>query len=111
MLRTRMSYRAWRAVHWAAYLSWAAAIVHGLGTGTDTQLGWVLWTYLGSVAFIIWLTGLRLAHGWPEHAAVRVAAGLVLAVVLVAWLIWLQRGPLVAGWAHRAGSTTTSGPR
>jgi len=111
LLRTRMSYRAWRAVHWAAYLCWAAAIVHGLGTGTDTQLGWVRWIYLGSVAFVIWLAGLRLAHGWPEHAAVRVAAGLVLAVALVAWLIWLQKGPMVAGWAHRAGSTTTSGPR
>ena len=34
LVRTRISYRAWRALHWTAYLCWPAAVVHGLGTGT-----------------------------------------------------------------------------
>jgi sulfoxide reductase heme-binding subunit YedZ len=36
MLRRRLGYGAWRAVHWTAYACWPLALVHGLGTGTDT---------------------------------------------------------------------------
>ena len=41
LLRSRMGYRTWRAVHWTAYACWPVALLHGLGTGTDTpvQLG------------------------------------------------------------------------
>ncbi len=42
LLRSRLSYRAWRAVHVLAYLSWPIALGHGLGTGTDTRLPWML---------------------------------------------------------------------
>ena len=34
--------RAWRAVHWLAYASWPVAVLHGLGTGSDTKAGWML---------------------------------------------------------------------
>ena len=33
LLRERIGYRVWRAVHWAAYAAWPIALVHGLGTG------------------------------------------------------------------------------
>jgi sulfoxide reductase heme-binding subunit YedZ len=75
LVRTRMSYRAWRTVHWAAYLSWPAALLHGLGTGTDTPVRWVLLLTLACVAVIAGLAGWRLAYGWPDHAVARVAAG------------------------------------
>ena len=42
LLRDRIGLRTWRAVHWTAYASWPLAIVHGIGTGSDTKLGWVL---------------------------------------------------------------------
>src|SRR5262249_37569393 len=42
LLRTRMGYRSWRAVHWLAYASWPIALVHGLGTGSDTHVRWML---------------------------------------------------------------------
>ena len=35
LLRQRIGVRAWRAVHWLAYLSWPVALGHTLGTGTD----------------------------------------------------------------------------
>ena len=38
LVRDRLSYRSWRAVHWLAYASWPVALWHGLGTGTDTRL-------------------------------------------------------------------------
>jgi len=111
VLRTRMSHRAWRAVHWAAYLCWPAAVVHGLGTGTDTPVRWVLLLTLACVAVIAGLLGWRLAYGWPDHAAARVAAGLTLVLALLAGLAWLTAGPLAPNWAHRAGTTSSSGPR
>lgn len=35
-LRRRIGYASWRFVHWLAYLCWPVALVHGLGSGTDT---------------------------------------------------------------------------
>jgi sulfoxide reductase heme-binding subunit YedZ len=42
MVRDRLSYRTWRAVHWLAYACWPIALWHGLGTGTDSRLTWLL---------------------------------------------------------------------
>jgi len=42
LVRTRLSYRAWRGVHWLAYACWPVALWHGLGTGTDSRLSWLL---------------------------------------------------------------------
>ena len=42
LLRERLGYRAWRAVHWAAYACWPVALLHGLGTGSDTRVRWAL---------------------------------------------------------------------
>ena len=42
LLRQRIGVRAWRAVHWLAYLSWPVAILHTVGTGTDRSTWWLL---------------------------------------------------------------------
>jgi methionine sulfoxide reductase heme-binding subunit len=48
MLRLRIGFRSWRAVHGVAYASWPLALAHGLGLGTtDRRLGWVVAVYLG----------------------------------------------------------------
>ena len=36
LLRMRIGHRAWRRLHWAAYVCWPVALLHGLGIGTDT---------------------------------------------------------------------------
>jgi predicted ferric reductase len=41
LLRVRVGYRVWRAVHWAAYACWPIAVVHGLGTGSDSGQRWM----------------------------------------------------------------------
>jgi hypothetical protein len=38
--------RLWRPVHALGYLAWAAALYHGLRSGTDSAVAWVRWTYL-----------------------------------------------------------------
>src|SRR5207244_6619157 len=42
LLRARIGFRAWRAVHWLAYASWPVALVHALGTGSDSRFGWLV---------------------------------------------------------------------
>ena len=42
LFRHRLGARAWRAVHWLAYLCWPVALAHGLGTGSDNGTWW-LW--------------------------------------------------------------------
>ena len=33
---------AWRTAHWLAYACWPIAVVHGLGTGTDSGSAWLI---------------------------------------------------------------------
>jgi predicted ferric reductase len=59
LLRTRIPPRAWRAVHWLAYLCWPVALVHGFGMAeNDAAYGWIValdvlcvLAVLGAVAF------------------------------------------------------------
>jgi sulfoxide reductase heme-binding subunit YedZ len=42
LARRRLGYRAWRAVHWLAYLAWPSAFVHSLTAGSaDLRIWWV----------------------------------------------------------------------
>ena len=41
LLRHRIGVRAWRLVHWLAYLCWPVALLHGWQTGTDGASWWL----------------------------------------------------------------------
>lgn len=68
LLRPRINLRLWRAVHWTAYGSWPVALVHALGTGTDTRHGWLVAFPLGCMAAagvaVVW----RLSHATVGQA-------------------------------------------
>lgn len=64
VVRARLGFRVWRAVHWLAYLAWPAAFGHALTAGGDLRTGWV--------AAVIW--------GSAAATAVAVAARLTAAV-------------------------------
>jgi sulfoxide reductase heme-binding subunit YedZ len=40
LLRRRIGARAWRAIHWTAYLSWPVAFAHAVGMGSDAGATW-----------------------------------------------------------------------
>jgi hypothetical protein len=103
-MRHRLGWRSWRFVHLFAYASWPVAVIHGLGTGSDTKLIWALLLtalcVLAVVAAVVW----RLAHAGPRFNAFRLIgiAGSVAATgALVAWM---AVGPLQHGWAKAAGT-------
>ena len=50
LLRTRLSVRLWRVIHWTAYLAWPLAVVHGLGTGADA---FSLWSLMITIACVL----------------------------------------------------------
>jgi sulfoxide reductase heme-binding subunit YedZ len=75
LLRQRLGARAWRIVHWLAYLSWPVALMHGLGTGTDNGTWW-LWTVaIACAATVLAAAGWRVTPSFqrfPQRAERRV---------------------------------------
>jgi sulfoxide reductase heme-binding subunit YedZ len=65
LLRNRMRYRAWRAVHWTAYACWPVALIHGLGIGTDTPVRWVLALTVACAGAVLVLAAWRLLAAGP----------------------------------------------
>jgi hypothetical protein len=107
LIRRRLGYGTWRAIHWLAYVSWPVAVLHGLGTGSDTKQVWALaLTFLCVVAVALAVIA-RVARTETMSETNRSLAfvasiGTVLAIGLFTLL-----GPLAAGWAKRAGTPTT----
>jgi len=104
LVRHRLGWRSWRVVHLFAYASWPIAVVHGLGTGTDTKSIWALVLVavcvFAVVAAVIW----RLARAGPRFTTLRtlgIAGGVTATGLLV---VWMAAGPLQHGWARAAGT-------
>ncbi len=53
LLRQRVGYASWRAVHWLAYASWPIALLHGLGTGSDVKSTWFLTISVACLAVVV----------------------------------------------------------
>jgi sulfoxide reductase heme-binding subunit YedZ len=104
LLRHRLGWRSWRVVHLFSYASWPVAVVHGLGTGSDSKSVWALLLVavcvLAVVAALIW----RLALAGPRFTALRLLGitGSVAATGLL--VVWMAAGPLQHGWAKAAGT-------
>ncbi len=62
VLRRRLGYSAWRAIHWLAYLSWPVALVHGLQAGPDAHVWWAAALEWGSAALVATAAVARLLH-------------------------------------------------
>ena len=61
-MRRRLGYRAWRAIHWLAYASWPVAVLHGLGTGSDTSMWWMLALTAACVVAVLVAVLVRIAQ-------------------------------------------------
>jgi sulfoxide reductase heme-binding subunit YedZ len=104
VMRHRLGWRSWRFVHLFAYACWPAAVIHGLGTGTDSKSFWALLLVAASVLVVVGALVWRLAQAGPRHPRLRELGilGSVGATVLLA--VWIATGPLQHGWAKAAGT-------
>ena len=73
--RRRMPWRWWRMTHYANFVVWTAATLHGLGSGTDRGAWWMQGMYVVSVAAVLMLLARRV--GQPKLVPVAAAVGFV----------------------------------
>ena len=104
LVRRRLGYGAWRAVHWLAYACWPIAVLHGLGTGSDSRQVWALAVTFLCVGIVAWAIIARLRRAdklTPPQRALGVAAA---ALTPVGLLLFTFVGPLKSNWAITAGT-------
>jgi methionine sulfoxide reductase heme-binding subunit len=102
LLRSRLPYRVWSVVHWLGYACWPIALWHGLGTGTDSRLSWLL-VLDGACALVVaGAAGVRL--NLAASSLTRTAGLASTAAFVVATIVFVAVGPLRPGWAERAGT-------
>jgi predicted ferric reductase len=104
LLRQRMGYTAWRAIHWLTYASWPIALLHGLGAGSDVKSTWLLALSAVCLAIVVAAVLARVLAGWPERIGLRAAALGGAGVFSLFLLLWLPSGPLGSEWARRSGT-------
>jgi len=96
LIRRRLPYRAWRAVHWLAYACWPVALWHGLGSGTDSRLSWLLLLDAGCVLVVAAAVCWRLQLA--PSADVRTAGIVGTGAFVLATITFVAIGPLHAAW-------------
>jgi sulfoxide reductase heme-binding subunit YedZ len=104
LARVRIGLRWWRNVHWLAYAAWPFALLHGLGTGTDTSTRWALLITAACVAAVVVAVVVRvrmLKDRWPGRSAGAAGAAMCAPLAIGAWLLI---GPLGPDWAARSGT-------
>jgi len=104
LVRRRLGYGTWRGVHRLAYASWPIAVLHGLGTGSDTKIGWVLAITAACIAAVTVATLVRIVRSGDGHAEWQGAAIAVTLALPVGIALFAIEGPLQTGWARSAGT-------
>jgi methionine sulfoxide reductase heme-binding subunit len=104
LLRQRLGYATWRVVHWISYLSWPLAVVHGLGTGSDSRDRYALGLTVACAGIVVVAIAWRIVSGWPARAVLRVGAVMATTAVVLVVVMWARQGPLAPGWSKRANS-------
>jgi sulfoxide reductase heme-binding subunit YedZ len=104
LLRERIGHRAWRAVHWAAYGCWPFALLHSLGTGSDTRYGWAAAVNVACLVAVLIAVLVRL--GWTRTVSIskRVTAAMGSAALAFGVVAWMITEPMRSGWARKAGT-------
>jgi DMSO/TMAO reductase YedYZ heme-binding membrane subunit len=96
-IRRRIGYVWWRRLHQLSFAVWALAIIHGLGTGTDSRTFWGLEIYIISAILVCALLCARLMQPvGPSERAHPLWAGAV-AGLLAVTIVWAAVGPLRPG--------------
>jgi hypothetical protein len=99
-LRGRIPYGWWRRAHFATFLVWAGATVHGIGAGTDSSALWLSTIYVVSVASVLAALAWRILAKRVEPLRL---GGIAAAVAVAGAAMTLAVGALPHGGAtHRA---------
>lgn len=61
-IRKRIGKKAWRAIHFASFVSFAGVLVHGIFSGTDISTQWMQGIYWASGAVLLFLVVYRVLN-------------------------------------------------
>jgi methionine sulfoxide reductase heme-binding subunit len=64
-LRPRIGARNWRRLHWATYLVFLLATIHGFASGTDSTQPWARDLYLAAIGAVAFATAWRTLNRTP----------------------------------------------
>jgi predicted ferric reductase len=81
-VRAWIGYRTWYALHALSYPIFVASLLHGIGTGTDTEETWAVLLYGISACAVLAVTFWRTVR-LPRARAALVAATLLALVLMV----------------------------
>jgi sulfoxide reductase heme-binding subunit YedZ len=93
----------WRAIHWTSYALWPLALLHSLGTGSDSRAWWALGIEAGctaAVAAALFHRVLVAQVGWLGRRTITA----VTFSSIVTLSVWTVNGPMQLDWALRAGT-------
>ncbi|MHB8631748.1 MAG: hypothetical protein ACYC9W_07460, partial [Candidatus Limnocylindria bacterium] len=96
--------RAWRVLHYGTYVILPLALLHGLGTGTDTRSVWGLAIYGACIAALVTASAVRVSHNPERWRYLRPPFAAAAAICIAALGAWLVVGPTRPGWAVAAGT-------
>ena len=105
-LRRRIGVRLWRFFHLLAYACWPIALIHGLGSGSDTRLFVIQCVYLLCVVAVVAALGWRLVASPSMTSTLRLGAAVGATFVLLVAALFAFLGPLRPGWSRRAGTSS-----
>ena len=74
--RKRIGVKTWRRLHWSTYGIFAAMVVHGVMSGTDTAQPWALGIYLGAIGAVVMATAWRILVPPAKPVRAKPAAGI-----------------------------------
>jgi hypothetical protein len=106
LARERIGYRAWRVVHWAAYACWPVALMHGLGTGSDTRVRWAAFVNVACIVMVVAAVWWRIASTRTVTVARRAFATFASAAIALGVIVFMLVEPMRPGWASKAGTPT-----
>jgi sulfoxide reductase heme-binding subunit YedZ len=104
LIRRRLGYRSWRAIHWMAYVSWPIAILHTLGTGSDVKQWWLLLLTVACILAVLAAVVVRLGTVDRTRAGLRAGVYALSLITPIGIVAFALEGPLQHGWARRAGT-------
>jgi len=110
--RDRMPRRWWRAAHYANFAVWAAATLHGMGSGTDRSAPWMMAIYAAAVAAVTGALVWRLVAAGKLSRRLQPAGVLSAGGAAVLLALALLAGPLHAHprpWNAAAFTDTLAG--
>ena len=93
-------------MHWLAYACWPIAVVHGLGSGSDTRLPGAMLVFVVCIGIGRWQPWPGAwPSGGPARRGWRLGGALAGGAVLLVITAFAVAGPLRPGWSHRAGTS------